>query len=51
MKKSRFTEAQIIGVLPEQKAELLSVFETSNRGGTDVTDIPAIFLKVTVTKP
>ncbi|MEQ7154371.1 class I SAM-dependent methyltransferase [Brevundimonas aurifodinae] len=32
-------------------AELLSVFETNNRGGADRTEIPATFLKVTVTKP
>lgn len=33
------------------EAELLSIFETNNRGGADMTDIPAAFLKVTVTKP
>ncbi len=31
--------------------ELTELFESQNRGGADQTEIPAIFLKVTVTKP
>jgi len=44
-----FDAAEKTGRANELGRELAALFETQNRGGTD-TDIPATFLKVTVTR-
>lgn len=46
-----FEAASKDGRETELENELTGLFETYNLGGTDRTEIPATFLKVTVTKP
>lgn len=46
-----FEAATNDGRAEQLEAELTELFEEHNRGGRDKTEIPATFLKVTVTKP
>lgn len=46
-----FEAARANGRETDLERELTELFEAQNKGGTDRTEIPATFLKVTVTKP
>ena len=46
-----FEAASKDGKAEQLEAELTKLFEEHNRAGLDQTEIPATFLKVTVTKP
>ena len=46
-----FEAASMDGRAQQLEAELTQLFQEHNRGGPETTEIPATFLKVTVTKP